>query len=70
MANALLKKLDESIKMVLDECDSVDLPNIYAIKSTPEGVKSITKLVRKRIIQQSLGIYEALQAIENEFTEN
>jgi hypothetical protein len=65
----LLKQLDESISMVLAECDSTDMPTIYAIKSTPQGMKSIMKLVRKRIIQQKVGIYEALQGIENEFTE-
>ena len=65
----LLKKLDDSISMVLDEYDSIDAPTLYAIKSTPEGRKSIIKLVRQRVIQQSLGIYEALQSIESEFSE-
>jgi hypothetical protein len=65
----LLKQLDDSIEMVLAECDSLDMPTIYALKSTPQGVKSIIKLVRKRIIQQKIGIYEALQDIESEFTE-
>ncbi len=65
----LLKQLDDSILMVLNECDSIDAPNLYAIKSTPEGRKSIIKLVRKRVIQQKIGIYEALQSIESEFSE-
>lgn len=68
--NELLKKLDESIVMVLEECDTLDMPNLCAIRNTPEGVKSIIKLARKRILLQKLTIYEALQSIENEFTES
>ena len=66
----LLEQLDYCITLVLNECDSVDMPYIYALKSTPQGVESIKKLVRSRVIQQKLGIYESLQAIEMEFTEN
>jgi len=65
----LLEQLDQSVMMVLEECDSTDMPNVYALKSTKDGVKSIIKMVRKRVIQQKMGIYEALQAIESEFTE-
>jgi hypothetical protein len=65
----LLEQLDQSVMMVLEECDSTDMPNVYALKSTQDGVKSIIKMVRKRVIQQKMGIYEALQAIESEFTE-
>lgn len=65
----LLEQLDQSVMMVLEECDSTDMPNIYALKSTHDGVKSIIKMVRKRVIQQKMGIYESLQAIESEFTE-
>jgi hypothetical protein len=65
----LLDKLDESIKMVLNECDGQEMPNVCALRSTPEGVESIIVMVRKRVIQQRFGILEALRDIEAEFTE-
>jgi hypothetical protein len=65
----LLEKLDEAILMVLNEVDSVDMPNVYALKSSEDGLNSLIKMVRVAVIKQHLGIYEALESLENEFTE-
>ncbi len=65
----LLEKLDESIKLVLNECDSDEMPTVCSLKSTPKGLESILEMARLRIIQQGYGVLEALRAIENEFTE-
>jgi hypothetical protein len=65
-----LTKLDKAIRDALQACDSDLMPNVCAMRSTPEGLERVVASCLEKIKFQGGTIANALLDIERSFNEN